>query len=51
MEYSTTDKKVFDTSPEGTREIEGPKLRWEDYVVQYIRQGPGSAEQGECGHE
>jgi hypothetical protein len=43
---SRTDKKVFDTGPEGTREPVGPKLRWEDSVIQDIRQGPGSEELG-----
>jgi hypothetical protein len=32
-----TVKKVFDTRPEGTRNIGRPKLRWEDGVIQDIR--------------
>jgi hypothetical protein len=49
MENSGTDKKAFDTGPEGTREPGGPKLRWEDGAMQDIRQGFRSEELEECG--
>jgi hypothetical protein len=39
MENSRSVKKAFDARPEGTRKIERPKLRWEDGVIQDIRQG------------
>jgi hypothetical protein len=51
MENSRSVKKAFDARPEGTRKIERPKLRWEDGVIQDIRQGPGSEEVEECGYE
>jgi hypothetical protein len=37
LENSRTVKKVIDTRPEGTRKTGGPKLRWEDGVIQDIR--------------
>jgi hypothetical protein len=42
---------VFDIRPEGSRKIERPKLRWEDGVIQDIRQDPGREELEECGYE
>jgi hypothetical protein len=30
-------KKVFETSLEGTRETERPRLRWEDGALQDVR--------------
>jgi hypothetical protein len=51
MENSRAVKKVFDTRPDGTRKVGGPKLRWEDSVIQDIRQGPGSGELDECSYE
>jgi hypothetical protein len=51
MENSGTDKKAFDTGPEGTREPGGPELRWEDGAIQDIRQGPRSEELEECGRD
>jgi hypothetical protein len=36
MENNRTVKKVFDTRPEGTRNIGWPKLRREDGVIQDI---------------
>jgi hypothetical protein len=50
-ENSRTVQKVFDTRHDMIRETGGPKLRWEDGVIQDIRQGPGSEELEECGYE
>jgi hypothetical protein len=43
--------KVSDIRPEETSETGRLKLRWEDGVIQDIRQGPGSEELEECGYE
>jgi hypothetical protein len=51
MENSRSVKKVSDTRPEATRKTGGPKLRWEDGVIQDIWQGPGSEELEKCGYE
>jgi hypothetical protein len=34
MSNNRTLKKIFNTTPDGTRSIGRPKLRWEDGVVQ-----------------
>jgi hypothetical protein len=49
-ENSRTVKKVSGTRPEGTRKTGRPTLRWEDGVVQDIRQGPESEDLEECGY-
>jgi hypothetical protein len=50
-ENSRTDKQVFNTGPEGTREPGGPKLRREEGVILDIRQGPVSEEVEKGGYE
>jgi hypothetical protein len=37
MDNSRTVKKVFNTRPIGIRKIGGPKLRWEDDVIQDVK--------------
>jgi hypothetical protein len=50
-ENSRKVKKVSDTRPERTRITGRPKLRWEDRVIQAIRESPRSEELEECGYE
>jgi hypothetical protein len=37
MDNNRTVRKVFNTKPIGIRKIGGPKLRWEDEVIQDIK--------------